>query len=107
LLNNDVPSTPWPSIFAAERRVLDHQLKLHRWARNEPARRFDDVFNLICDRATLLVAWERVSGNRGARTAGVDAVTRYLPEGSMERIYPTEPDKSAPTLPDTTNTTHE
>ncbi len=35
------------------------------------------MFNLICDRATLLVAWERVSGNRGARTAGVDAVTRY------------------------------
>ena len=31
---------------------------------------------------------------------------RYLPEGSMERIYPTEPGKSAPTLPDTTNTTH-
>ncbi|MEU8365262.1 group II intron reverse transcriptase/maturase [Nonomuraea sp. NPDC048882] len=35
------------------------------------------MFNLICDRATLLVAWERVSGNRGARTAGVDAVTRF------------------------------
>jgi RNA-directed DNA polymerase len=32
---------------------------------------------LICDRATLVVAWERVSGNRGARTAGVDAVTRF------------------------------
>lgn len=76
-MNNDAPSTTWPSIFAAERRVLDHQLKLHRWARNEPDRRFDDVFNLIYDRATLLVAWERVSGNRGARTAGVDAVTRY------------------------------
>jgi RNA-directed DNA polymerase len=34
------------------------------------------VFNLVCDQATLLVAWERVAGNRGARTAGVDAVTR-------------------------------
>ncbi|MEU9763500.1 group II intron reverse transcriptase/maturase [Streptomyces sp. NPDC047987] len=76
-MNSDAPSTTWPSIFAAERRVLDHQLKLHRWARADPDRRFGDVFNLICDRSTLLVAWERVSGNRGARTAGVDAVTRH------------------------------
>jgi RNA-directed DNA polymerase len=77
LLNSDAPSISWPSIFAAERRVLEHQLKLHRWARAEPERRFGDVFNLICDRSTLLVAWERVSGNQGARTAGVDAVTRH------------------------------
>ena len=35
------------------------------------------MFNLVCDRATLLVAWERVAGNQGARTAGVDAVTRF------------------------------
>lgn len=75
-MNNDAP-TAWPSSVAAQRRVLDHQLKLHRWARNEPDRRFTDVFNLVCDRATLVVAWERVSGNRGARTAGVDAVTRF------------------------------
>jgi RNA-directed DNA polymerase len=68
---------PWPSLFSAEERVLDHPRKLHRWARTEPARRFDDVFNLVCDRATLLVAWERVSNNRGAKTAGVDAMTRY------------------------------
>ena len=60
----------------AERRVLDHQRKLHQWARNEPRKRFGDVFNLVCDQATLLVAWTRVSGNQGARTAGVDAVTR-------------------------------
>ena len=30
---------------------------------------------------------------------------RYLPEGSMDQIYPTEPGKSAPALPNTTNTT--
>lgn len=76
MLNNDAPSF-WPDSTSARARVLDHQLKLHRWARAEPDRRFGDVFNLICDRATLVVAWERVSGNRGARTAGVDAVTRY------------------------------
>ena len=64
------------ALYWAERRVLDHQRKLHRWARAEPDKRFGDLFNLVCDQATLLVAWERVAGNRGARTAGVDAVTR-------------------------------
>lgn len=73
-MNNSAPS--WPEVAAAERRVLDHQRKLHRWARADPERRFGDVFNLVCDQATLLVAWERVAGNQGARTAGVDAVTR-------------------------------
>ena len=30
---------------------------------------------------------------------------RYLPEGSMEQIYPAERPDHAPTLPNTTNTT--
>src|SRR5437588_3764552 len=37
---------------------------------------FGDLFNLVCDPATLLVAWERVKRNRGSRTAGVDGQTR-------------------------------
>ena len=48
------------------------QTKLHRWAVADPGRRFDDLFNLVYDPAFLLVAWERVAGNNGARTAGVD-----------------------------------
>jgi len=76
-LNSDAP---WPDRVTARARVLDHQRKLHRWSRAEPARRFGDLFNLVCDRATLVVAWERVAGNRGARTAGVDAVTRLAVE---------------------------
>ncbi len=74
-LNSGAPAS-WPTIGEATRRVLDHQRKLHRWAAAEPARRFDDLFNLVCDRATLVEAWERVSGNQGAKTAGVDKVTR-------------------------------
>ncbi|MFG2261306.1 group II intron reverse transcriptase/maturase, partial [Streptomyces mirabilis] len=31
--------------------------------------------NLVCDPATLLVAFERVAGNKGAKTPGVDGVT--------------------------------
>jgi RNA-directed DNA polymerase len=60
----------------AQRRVLHVQRKLHEWASHDAKRRFCDLWNLVCDPATLLVAWSRVSQNRGSRTAGVDAVTR-------------------------------
>ena len=59
----------------AEPRVLEIQAKLHRWARDDPHRRFDDLFNLVADPAFLLVAWDRVRGNKGAGTAGVDGLT--------------------------------
>jgi RNA-directed DNA polymerase len=65
----------WLSLAEAEARVLAMQMKLHRWATTEPGRRFDDVFNLVHDPAFLLVAWVRVRGNKGARTAGADGVT--------------------------------
>jgi RNA-directed DNA polymerase len=60
----------------AERRVLGWQTKLHRWAAQDEQAGFGDLFNLVCDPATLLVAWERVKRNRGSRTAGVDGQTR-------------------------------
>ena len=60
----------------AEERVLGWQTKLHRWAVEDEQQRFGDLFNLVCDPATLLVAWERVKRNRGSRTAGVDGQTR-------------------------------
>ena len=63
---------PWPDLAQAQARVLEIQTKLHRWARNDPACRFDDLFNLVADPAFLVVAWDRVRRNTGARTAGVD-----------------------------------
>ena len=51
------------------------QAKLHRWAVADPGRRFDDLFNFVCDPATLIMAFDRVAGNQGARTAGVDGLT--------------------------------
>jgi RNA-directed DNA polymerase len=63
---------PWPSPQEAEARVLEIQTKLHRWAGENEGRRFDDLSNLVCDPAFLLVAWRRVRENKGARTAGVD-----------------------------------
>jgi RNA-directed DNA polymerase len=50
------------------------QTKLHQWAAADPGRRFDDLANLVYDPAFLVVAWARVRGNKGARTAGVDGV---------------------------------
>ncbi|MFE9890723.1 group II intron reverse transcriptase/maturase [Streptomyces scopuliridis] len=63
------------AIYVAEQRVLNIQTRLHRWARDDSHRRFDDLYNLICDPGFLLVAWGRVRGNKGARTAGVDGRT--------------------------------
>ena len=65
---------PWPSLDEARSRVLRIQVKLHQWATDSPDRRFCDLFNLVCDPAFLMVGWDRVRGNRGARTAGVDGV---------------------------------
>jgi len=75
-------SASWPtlSLEEAEARVLGIQTKLHRWATDDPDRRFADLFNLVCDPAVLLVAWRRVKANKGARTAGVDGQTAFYVE---------------------------
>jgi RNA-directed DNA polymerase len=51
------------------------QAKLHGWARADGSRRFEDLFNLVYDRAFLRHAFERVAQNAGARTPGVDKAT--------------------------------
>ena len=67
------------SVFRAERRVLEILAKPHRWSGDDPHRRFDDLYNLVTDPSFLLVAWDRVRNNKGARTAGVDGETaRYI-----------------------------
>jgi RNA-directed DNA polymerase len=65
----------WPDPYGAEQRVRRMQTKLHQWATDDPGCRFDDLFNLVCHPDFLTIAWERVRGNKGARTAGVDRVT--------------------------------
>ena len=63
------------------------QTKLHQWAIGDPDRRFDDLFNLVYDPAFLVVAWSRVRGNKGARTAGVDGVKpRSIVFGAAELL---------------------
>ena len=65
---------PWPDLAEAEHRVLGMQTKLHQWAVNDPDRRFDDLYNLVADPAFLVVAWNRVRVNKGARSAGIDGI---------------------------------
>ncbi len=79
-MNTDVPDQ---ALLSAEHRVLEIQTKLHRWATDDAHRRFDDLFNLVADPGFLLVAWDRVRGNKGARTAGVDGQSVYYVEADV------------------------
>ncbi len=65
---------PWPGLEEAELRVHAMQSKLHLWAVSDPDRQFDDLYNLVYDPAFLVVAWNRVKTNKGARSAGVDGL---------------------------------
>jgi hypothetical protein len=65
------PQGPWS-------RVAEMQAKLHRWAAADPGRRFDDLFNFVHDPATLIVAFGRVAGNRGANTPGIDGLSLFF-----------------------------
>jgi RNA-directed DNA polymerase len=78
-MSEDAPvntgAAEWPDAGSAYYAVRRMQTKLHGWAGADASRRFDDLFNLVYDRAFLVHAWERVSSNAGARTAGVDRAT--------------------------------
>jgi RNA-directed DNA polymerase len=77
-MSEDTPvnaGVSWPDEFLAGALVRKMQVKLHRWAGEDSSRRFADLFNLVCDPAFLVVAWQRVATNVGARTAGVDRMT--------------------------------
>jgi RNA-directed DNA polymerase len=65
----------WPDPVSAAAAVRRMQLKLHRWAGDDSSRRFGDLFNLVYDPAFLMHAWQRVSGNTGSRTPGIDRAT--------------------------------
>lgn len=73
----------WPDPDLAAVTVRRMQVKLHRWATEDSGRRFGDLYNLVCDPAFLVHAWERVSRNTGSRTAGVDRATVALIESRV------------------------
>ena len=72
---NTGAATVWPDPDSAYFAVRRMQIKLHRWASEEPARRFGDLYNLVYDPAFLVHAWERVRSNAGSGTPGIDRAT--------------------------------
>jgi RNA-directed DNA polymerase len=68
-------ATPDADLIGPRQQVSEMQAKLHRWAVADPGRRFDDLFNFVHDPATLQVAFDRVAGNRGANTPGIDGLS--------------------------------
>jgi RNA-directed DNA polymerase len=86
-MSEDAPvntgAVAWPDYLTASVTVRRMQAKLHRWAAEDPGRRFGDLFNLVCDPAFLVHARERVSTNEGARTAGIDKATAATIEASI------------------------
>lgn len=70
-VNTGAPPVP----KEARVRVLGIQRKLHKWASDDPQRRFSDLHNLVCEPAVLMVARLRVRSNTGSRSAGVDGQT--------------------------------
>jgi Reverse transcriptase (RNA-dependent DNA polymerase) len=60
--------------------ILDMQSKLYRWSRGDRHKVFADLFNLVCDRRTLEIAWQRLVRNQGSNTPGTDGVTRRMIE---------------------------
>src|ERR1035438_480350 len=87
VMSGDAPvntgAVGWPEPDWAASMVRSMQAKLHRWATEDPGRRFGDLFNLVCDPAFLVTAWERVSASKGARTAGIDKATVAMVETSI------------------------
>lgn len=108
---------PFPSLSEARERVLGMQTKLHRWSTADATARFDDLFNLVVDPAFMVMAWERVASNTGARSAGIDGLTaraieagdhvedfltdlrrqvktgEFMPSAVKERLIPKSPGK--------------
>ncbi|MBV9383436.1 MAG: group II intron reverse transcriptase/maturase [Streptosporangiaceae bacterium] len=64
-----------PAGMARMRKVREMQAKLHRWAGEDPSRRFGDLCNLVYDLEFLAEAWFRVKANTGSRTPGIDKAT--------------------------------
>lgn len=55
--------------------LLGVQRKLYQWSREHPEDAYREVWNWVTDSRNLRMAWQKVAGNRGKRTPGVDGLT--------------------------------
>ena len=78
-MSEDAPvntgAVAWPDDFTASVMVRRMQAKLHRWAAEDPAAGSVTCSTSSMTRRSWCIAWERVSTNKGARTAGIDKAT--------------------------------
>ena len=63
LVNTGDPELEY-AFYEAERRVLGIQAKLHRWARDDSHRRFDDLYNLAAPRKRLVISPVKPGGTQ-------------------------------------------
>ena len=66
--------------------ILDMQRKLYRWSAADPDKRFADLFNVVCDRGTLLHSWQRLARNRGSNTPGSDREQWMIRSGVVKFV---------------------
>ena len=77
-MNTDAP---WPTADVAAVRVLGIQAKLHRWATENPRRRFDDLDNLV---AVPIPSWSWPgSGSRAIAVHAQQGWTGRPPDTSL------------------------
>jgi len=86
-VNTDEPEQV---LYEAQARVLKIQTKLHRWASDDPHRRFDDLFNLVVDPAFL---WWPGTGYEATRVPAQREWTAIRPcpsrSGTASRSFST------------------
>jgi hypothetical protein len=70
--------------------VGEMQKKLSRWAEEDRAKRFTDLYSLLCNDEWLRTAQLHVNANKGRKTAGIDRETMptFLEDldGNIERL---------------------
>jgi retron-type reverse transcriptase len=54
--------------------IGEMQRKLGLWAEQDKERKFYGLFDLVCNRDWLWLAYERVAQNAGSKTAGCDGI---------------------------------
>jgi RNA-directed DNA polymerase len=64
--------------------VGEMQMKLSQWATEDPAKRFTDLYSLLCNEVWLRVAHYSVNTNQGRETAGIDGETMSHFNGNLE-----------------------
>ena len=63
--------------------VGEMQMKLSQWAIEDPAKRFTDLYSLLCNEVWLRVAHHSVNTNQGRETAGIDGETMSQFNGNL------------------------